>query len=41
MPLFVMDIMSDMPGVPGLFVAGIFSGALRLLLIALNGISGY
>jgi len=28
-PLFVMDILGQFPGVPGLFVAGIFSGALR------------
>lgn len=28
-PLFVMDTLGSAPGVPGLFVAGIFSGALR------------
>ena len=28
-PLFVMDTLGHIPGVPGLFVAGIFSGALR------------
>jgi sodium-coupled monocarboxylate transporter 8/12 len=28
-PLFVMDTMGSYPGVPGVFVAGIFSGALR------------
>ena len=28
-PLFVMDILGDWTGIPGLFVAGIFSGALR------------
>lgn len=28
-PLFVMDTMGDVPGVPGIFVSGIFSGALR------------
>merc|ERR1719480_12572 len=27
-PLFVMQVMGDIPGVPGLFVAGVFSGAL-------------
>merc|ERR1711872_587105 len=27
-PLFVMQVMKDFPGVPGLFVAGVFSGAL-------------
>nr|XP_042902818.1 sodium-coupled monocarboxylate transporter 1 [Parasteatoda tepidariorum] len=28
-PLFVMDSLRDYPGLPGLFVSGIFSGALR------------
>ena len=28
-PLFVMDVLGHLPGVPGVFVAGIFSGALR------------
>jgi hypothetical protein len=28
-PRFVMDTLGNYPGVPGLFVAGIFSGALR------------
>ncbi len=28
-PFFVMDVLGDFPGLPGLFVAGIFSGALR------------
>lgn len=31
-PLFVMDTLGHIPGVPGLFVAGIFSGALRYIL---------
>jgi len=31
--LFVMDTLGDMPGLPGIFVAGIFSGALRYFLI--------
>ena len=30
-PFFVMDVLGNLPGLPGLFVAGIFSGALRLL----------
>jgi sodium-coupled monocarboxylate transporter 8/12 len=30
-PLFVMDVMGNYPGIPGVFVAGIFSGALRYL----------
>ena len=29
MPLFVMDTVGNLPGLSGLFVAGIFSGALR------------
>jgi hypothetical protein len=29
LPLFVMDTRKGMPGVPGLFVAGVFSAALR------------
>lgn len=28
-PLFVMDVLGHFRGLPGLFVAGIFSGALR------------
>ena len=28
-PLFVMETLGTIPGLPGLFVAGIFSGALR------------
>lgn len=30
-PLFVMDTLGEFRGLPGLFVAGIFSGALRLV----------
>lgn len=29
LPLLVMDILGDYPGLPGLFVAGVFSAALR------------
>ena len=29
LPRFVMDVFVDAPGVPGLFVASLFSGALR------------
>jgi len=29
LPLLVMDTLKGMPGVPGLFVAGVFSAALR------------
>lgn len=39
MPLLLMDIFRDMPGVPGLFVAGIFSAALSSLSSALNSLS--
>jgi sodium-coupled monocarboxylate transporter 8/12 len=28
-PVFVMDTLGHLPGIPGVFVAGIFSGALR------------
>ena len=30
MPYFVMDILGELPGLPGLFVACAFSGTLRL-----------
>ncbi|XP_059489775.1 sodium-coupled monocarboxylate transporter 1-like [Neocloeon triangulifer] len=39
MPLFVMDTMADYPGVPGLFVAGIFSGALSSVSTGLSALS--
>lgn len=29
LPLFVMDVLGSIHGVPGLFVASLFSGALR------------
>lgn len=29
LPLLVMDILGDYPGLPGIFVAGVFSAALR------------
>lgn len=29
LPLLVMDVLGDIPGLPGVFVAGIFSAALR------------
>lgn len=31
LPLLVMDILGNFPGLPGLFVAGVFSAALRLI----------
>ncbi|XP_011686227.1 PREDICTED: putative sodium-dependent multivitamin transporter [Wasmannia auropunctata] len=39
MPLYVMDTMSNMPGVPGLFVAGIFSAGLSTISAALNSLA--
>nr|CAH7752855.1 unnamed protein product [Callosobruchus chinensis] len=29
LPLLVMDVLGDFPGIPGIFIAGIFSAALR------------
>lgn len=29
LPLLVMKVLGDLPGLPGLFVAGVFSAALR------------
>merc|ERR1719193_1988205 len=37
-PLFVMQVMGDFPGVPGLFVAGVFSGALSTVSSGLNSL---
>lgn len=34
LPLLVMQILGDYPGLPGLFVAGVFSAALRLVKVA-------
>lgn len=38
-PLFVMQVMRDYPGVPGLFVAGVFSGALSTVSSGLNSLA--
>ncbi|KAG8202012.1 hypothetical protein JTE90_010383 [Oedothorax gibbosus] len=38
-PLFVMDNLGFLPGLPGLFVSGIFSGALSTLSSSLNSLS--
>merc|ERR1719312_441598 len=38
-PLFVMQVMGDFPGVPGLFVAGVFSGALSTVSSGLNSLA--
>jgi solute carrier family 5 (sodium-coupled monocarboxylate transporter), member 8/12 len=39
LPLLVMEILKDLPGLPGLFVAGIFSAALSSLSTMLNSLS--
>ncbi|XP_055374974.1 sodium-coupled monocarboxylate transporter 1 isoform X2 [Condylostylus longicornis] len=38
-PLLVMDVLSEFPGLPGLFVAGVFSAALSSLSTGLNSLS--
>lgn len=38
-PLLIMDVFRNLPGLPGLFVAGIFSAALSSLSSALNSLS--
>ncbi|KAK7501544.1 hypothetical protein BaRGS_00007348 [Batillaria attramentaria] len=39
LPLFVMDILADYEGIPGIFVACIFSGSLSTLSSGLNALS--
>ncbi|RUS84523.1 hypothetical protein EGW08_007692 [Elysia chlorotica] len=39
LPMFVMDVLADVTGLPGLFVAGLFSGALSTISSGLNSIS--
>ncbi|KAI4497491.1 hypothetical protein M0802_007502 [Mischocyttarus mexicanus] len=39
MPLYVMDTMHSLPGLPGLFIAGIFSAGLSTISAALNSLS--
>lgn len=39
LPLYVVDRMSDMPGLPGLVVAGIFSGSLSTVSSAINSLA--
>ncbi|XP_011881261.1 PREDICTED: putative sodium-dependent multivitamin transporter isoform X2 [Vollenhovia emeryi] len=39
MPLYVMDTMSNIPGLAGLFVAGIFSAGLSTISAALNSLA--
>ncbi|CAH0724684.1 unnamed protein product, partial [Brenthis ino] len=39
LPLLVMDVLGDIPGLPGVFIAGIFSAALSSLSTSLNSMS--
>lgn len=39
MPLFVVDAMGDLPGLPGLFVSGIFSASLSTVSAAVNSLA--
>lgn len=39
-PYYVMDIAQSVPGLPGLFVAGVFSAALSSMSSSLNVLSG-
>ena len=38
-PLFVMQVMGNIPCIPGLFVAGVFSGALSTVSSGLNALA--
>ena len=39
LPLLVLEILKDLPGLPGLFIAGVFSAALSSLSTGLNSMS--
>jgi len=39
MPLFVVDTLSNVPGISGLFVAGIFSGSLSTVSSSVNSLA--
>ncbi|KYQ56671.1 Putative sodium-dependent multivitamin transporter [Trachymyrmex zeteki] len=39
MPLYVMETMSNIPGLPGLFIAGIFSASLSTISAVLNSLA--
>ncbi|RLU26516.1 hypothetical protein DMN91_000312 [Ooceraea biroi] len=39
MPLYVMDMLSNYPGVPGLFIAGIFSAGLSTISATVNSLA--
>uniref|UniRef100_A0A7G3AYE8 Putative sodium/solute symporter n=2 Tax=Lutzomyia longipalpis TaxID=7200 RepID=A0A7G3AYE8_LUTLO len=40
LPFFIMDVGSSIPGLPGLFIAGIFSAALSSMSTSLNTLAG-
>ncbi|XP_071451827.1 sodium-coupled monocarboxylate transporter 1-like [Hetaerina americana] len=40
LPYFVMDVAGSLPGLPGLFIAGVFSAALSSMSTGLNSMSG-
>lgn len=39
MPLFVMDTMGQVPGLPGLFAAGVFSASLSTVSACVNSLA--
>ncbi|KAI9564252.1 hypothetical protein GHT06_007990 [Daphnia sinensis] len=39
LPFYVMDVLGDYPGLPGLFVAGVLSGALSTISSVLNAVA--
>lgn len=39
MPLLVVDAMGNMPGLPGIFVSGIFSASLSSVSAAMNSLA--
>lgn len=39
MPLYVMDMLSTYPGIPGLFIAGIFSAGLSTISATVNSLA--
>ncbi|XP_078052340.1 putative sodium-dependent multivitamin transporter [Augochlora pura] len=39
MPLYVMDMLSEYPGIPGLFIAGIFSAGLSTISATVNSLA--
>lgn len=40
LPYFVMDVGGSIPGLPGLFIAGIFAAAMSTMSSSLNTLSG-